>query len=266
MLQKIKIFILLITFTFLSVSFVFLYGGNSKVYASSSSSVTCGNLAPAVTYGYSSVVTDSTSNSGFGTNGTIGLQQWSNKLGWQGGQRIATLHMTTNGNISQPTLESYSCSVGGGNVTSIGIPSNTSTLEYIAYSIPYTNNFVAYVDAIPTSKPLSACGSSSGASYASCVSCLSKNSNNVYTDFGCVTATPSGFINFIYAFLLTIAVMIDLVIFIVSGYLIMTSNGDPDKINRGKSLFKNAIIGLILIIFAIVLLQLIGSIFGISQL
>lgn len=266
MLQKVKIFTLLITFTFLSVSFVFLYGGNLRVYASNGSTieVNCGNLSNAVIYFLSNshATTDPNSIPIVGSQKTLSvtvLKQNKSPFGtkasvyiWKAGLFGGGIH----------------CSPGPTTTNEVSSSENVrfpNGITKLYYYFP-TGNYLAIIYAPPTSKPLSACGSSSGSSYASCVSCLSKNSNNVYTDFGCVTATPAGFIKFIYAFLLTIAVMIDLVIFIVSGYLIMTSNGDPDKINRGKSLFKNAIIGLILIIFAIVLLQLIGSIFGISQL
>ncbi|MCL4392755.1 pilin, partial [Patescibacteria group bacterium] len=158
----------------------------------------------------------------------------------------------------------YQCSTGH---AGIPIPSGTAYLEYEGNTSKpngQAGTWIWYVDAIVQPKPIPACGSNSNTQ--SCLSCLSNNKNHVYTDFGCVNATPSGVIDFLYAFLLVIAFMIDLVIFIISGYLIMSSGGDPDKINRGKTLFKNAIIGLLVIIFAMVILNLIGHIFGISGL
>ncbi|MHB8362786.1 MAG: pilin [Patescibacteria group bacterium] len=103
-----------------------------------------------------------------------------------------------------------------------------------------------------------------------CITCLKHNNGNqsfqyIYTDFGCVNTTPSGLINFIYILAIVISSMLAFLTLLIGGFLIMTSSGDPDKINRGKTLVKNAIIGLIVIILAVVILGLIGSIFGITQ-
>jgi hypothetical protein len=58
--------------------------------------------------------------------------------------------------------------------------------------------------------------------------------------------------------------MIALAVIIFAGYLIMVSGGDPDQLNRGKSLLTKAIIGLLVIVFAYVMLTTIGTIFGIK--
>ncbi len=127
---------------------------------------------------------------------------------------------------------------------------------------PYSVSKACGVDSSNASNP------SSNASL--CVSCLRKNIGNqsfqyIYTDFGCVNTTPSGLINFIYVLAIVISSMLAFLTLLIGGFLIMTSSGDPDKVNRGKTLVRNAIIGLIVIILAVVILGLIGSIFNISQ-
>jgi hypothetical protein len=117
--------------------------------------------------------------------------------------------------------------------------------------------------------PINAC-MFNGQLNGSCYSCLLQNQGNnnfqyIYTDFGCVNSTPSGVVNFIYILAIVISSMLAFITLLIGGFLIMTSSGDPDKVNRGKTLVRNAIIGLIVIILAVVILGLIGSIFNISQ-
>lgn len=101
-----------------------------------------------------------------------------------------------------------------------------------------------------------------------CQTCVRKGINSgynyVYTDFGCINTSISGVINFVYRLFLVIAFMIALAVIIFAGYLIMVSGGDPDQLNRGKSLLTKAIIGLLVIVFAYVMLTTIGTIFGIK--
>ena len=258
MLQKIKRGLILGSFVLVVLTTTVSFGNGNRVYAGSTSSTTvsCGALWTAV----------------FNKSPRINGRQLTQYSGSLSGNppRLTTLTKNLAPGMSSGALPSCTNTNKANLIT---IPSGTQSLEY-SLSSKGSEHEIAIVYAITNSSsssgpysPTQACGGN-----LSCVSCLSRDINPsgsinyVYTDFGCIDATTSGVINFMYAFLLAIAVMIDLVIFIISGYLIMTSNGDPDKINRGKTLFKNAIIGLIVIIFAVVLLQLIGSIFGVSQL
>jgi Co/Zn/Cd efflux system component len=45
---------------------------------------------------------------------------------------------------------------------------------------------------------------------------------------------------------------------IFAGFQIITSTGDPEKLNRGKEILTSAIIGLVVIVFSVFLLKLIG--------
>ncbi len=122
-----------------------------------------------------------------------------------------------------------------------------------------------------------ACGQGSSAvgttSYNNCINCIQQNSAQdqsngvykyVYTDFGCVDTSTSGIIRFIYQLMVIIGAIISFISMLVGGYMFMTSGGDSDKVQKAKTVLTNAIIGLLVIIFAVVILGTIGTIFGIS--
>lgn len=182
------------------------------------------------------------------------------------------------------TTASYDTAVGINNSFSCS-PStfpSTVTSSNVVYTQPsvscsiksvcvYSINFYypAAAASSPTYDPVNAC-MFNGQLNGSCYSCLLQNQGNnnfqyIYTDFGCVNSTPSGVVNFIYILAIVISSMLAFITLLIGGFLIMTSSGDPDKVNRGKTLVRNAIIGLIVIILAVVILGLIGSIFNISQ-
>jgi hypothetical protein len=49
-----------------------------------------------------------------------------------------------------------------------------------------------------------------------------------------------------------------LIIMVIASYMIMTSAGDPRKLQAGKELLTSAISGLVLLVFAAYLLKFIG--------
>lgn len=51
---------------------------------------------------------------------------------------------------------------------------------------------------------------------------------------------------------------IALLLILVAGFQIMTSNGIPEKIQAGKELMTSAITGLLLLIFSVFILRFIG--------
>ena len=51
---------------------------------------------------------------------------------------------------------------------------------------------------------------------------------------------------------------IALILIITSGYQIMTSQGDPEKIKAGRERFISAVVGLLFLIFSLVILETIG--------
>lgn len=73
-----------------------------------------------------------------------------------------------------------------------------------------------------------------------------------------ISTDPVGFIKSIFSVLLSISGGIALILIIYSGYQIMLSQGNAEKVEGAKETLTSAIIGLLFIIFSLVLLQTIG--------
>lgn len=85
----------------------------------------------------------------------------------------------------------------------------------------------------------------------------------VNTAIGCIPITPSGFITKFLGLGTGIAGGIAFLLILFGGFQILTSAGNPEKLNGGRELVSAAISGLLLIIFSLFLLRLIGfSILG----
>lgn len=69
---------------------------------------------------------------------------------------------------------------------------------------------------------------------------------------------PVGFIKGIFSILLSIAGSIALILIIVSGYQIMFSQGDAEKLQGARETLTSAVVGLLFIIFSLAILQFIG--------
>ncbi|PIP74724.1 MAG: hypothetical protein COW87_02430, partial [Candidatus Levybacteria bacterium CG22_combo_CG10-13_8_21_14_all_35_11] len=69
---------------------------------------------------------------------------------------------------------------------------------------------------------------------------------------------PVGFVAKFYAIGLGLIGGVSLLYIIYGGYLILVSQGNPQKINDGKSYILYAIIGLLLAIFGYVFIQVIA--------
>ncbi|MBU0998110.1 pilin [Patescibacteria group bacterium] len=81
----------------------------------------------------------------------------------------------------------------------------------------------------------------------------------IYTAIGCipVSSTPE-FIAWILRWAIGIGGGIALMLIIVASFQIMTSSGNPEKVQAGKELLTSAIAGLIMLIFAVFILKVIG--------
>lgn len=80
----------------------------------------------------------------------------------------------------------------------------------------------------------------------------------VWTAIGCVHVTLDGFVGAILPFAIGIAGGIAFLLILFGALQIMTSAGNPEKLNAGRELVTSAIVGLLLIIFSVFILQLIG--------
>lgn len=81
--------------------------------------------------------------------------------------------------------------------------------------------------------------------------------NEVPTDLGCIPNNPIGFVAKFYGIGLGLIGGTALLFIIYGGYIILTSSGNPEALNRGKSYIFYAIIGLLLAIFGFVFVQVI---------
>ncbi len=81
--------------------------------------------------------------------------------------------------------------------------------------------------------------------------------NEVVTDLGCFPNDPIGFVQKFYPIGLSFIAGIALLTLILGGYTILTSRGDPQRVNNGKSYIFYAIVGLLLAIFGFVFIQVI---------
>lgn len=73
-----------------------------------------------------------------------------------------------------------------------------------------------------------------------------------------ISTDPTGFIKSLFGILLSLSGGIALILIIVSGYQLMTSQGNPEKVQAAKETLTSAIVGLLFIIFSMVILQIIG--------
>lgn len=86
----------------------------------------------------------------------------------------------------------------------------------------------------------------------------------IQTGAGDIPTDPTGFIKWLFGFILGLGGTIALLLIIFSGYKMMSSNGDPEKIKGAKETLTSAIVGLVFLIFSMVILQVItGTILGI---
>lgn len=82
--------------------------------------------------------------------------------------------------------------------------------------------------------------------------------NRVWTAIGCIETNPTGFIKTLLTFAIGVAGGIAFLLILLGGFQMMTSAGNPERLNAGRELVTSAITGLLLIIFSIFLLKVIG--------
>jgi hypothetical protein len=87
-----------------------------------------------------------------------------------------------------------------------------------------------------------------------CIPCETQ----VWTALGCIPTNPSLFIGKILGIGIGIGGGIAFLLILFGGFQMLTSAGNPEKLNAGKELVTSAIAGLLIIIFSIFILRLIG--------
>lgn len=80
----------------------------------------------------------------------------------------------------------------------------------------------------------------------------------IRTGLGCIPTDASQLVSWILRFSLGIGGGLALLLMSFAGIEIMTSQGDPEKLNEGKERFTSAIIGLAFVVMSVFLLRVIG--------
>ena len=80
----------------------------------------------------------------------------------------------------------------------------------------------------------------------------------VTTALGEISTTPPGFVKSVFGYLLSISGGVALIFIILSGYQLIFSHGDPEKVKEARDRLTSAIIGLLFVVFSMVILQVIG--------
>lgn len=102
------------------------------------------------------------------------------------------------------------------------------------------------------------CASSGG------IPCGTPDNPAVSTAIGCIHTNPAEFAKDILKFAIGIGGGLAFLMMILGAFQMLTSQGNPETLNAGKQRLTSAIIGLLIVIFAVLLLQIIG--FGILNL
>lgn len=81
----------------------------------------------------------------------------------------------------------------------------------------------------------------------------------ILTAIGCIHTSPAGFVKDFLTFVIGISGGLAFLMMLLGAFQMLTSAGNPDALNAGKDRLTNAIIGLLIVIFAVLLLQIIGA-------
>lgn len=83
--------------------------------------------------------------------------------------------------------------------------------------------------------------------------------DNIWTGLGCIpTGNTTNFIAWLLKFAIGIGGGIAFLLMLFGAFQLMTSSGDPERVQAGKQLITSALAGLLMIIFSVFLLELIG--------
>ena len=88
--------------------------------------------------------------------------------------------------------------------------------------------------------------------------CECQLNNGTWTTFGCISNTPQDFVTTILRLIISISGGIAFLILIKGALMVLTSQGNPEKIDEGKSQITSAIYGLLFLAFSTVILGIIG--------
>lgn len=93
-----------------------------------------------------------------------------------------------------------------------------------------------------------------------CEACVESDptGQSVWTAIGCISVSPQGFVQTLLTFAIGIAGGIAFLMILFGAYSCMVSAGNPEKLNGCKEIITSALMGLLLVVFSTVILQIIG--------
>lgn len=80
----------------------------------------------------------------------------------------------------------------------------------------------------------------------------------VWTALGCVHTDPTEFVAQLLGWVMGLGGGIAFLLIVWGGFQILTSSGNPEKLNDGKEIIVSALTGLLMIVFSVILLKIIG--------
>ncbi len=83
--------------------------------------------------------------------------------------------------------------------------------------------------------------------------------NEVATELGCLPDDPVGFVQKFYGWGLSLIGMVGILFLIYGGYHILTSGGNPERLQKGKEYIYYAIAGILLAVFGYVFVEFIAG-------
>ncbi len=81
--------------------------------------------------------------------------------------------------------------------------------------------------------------------------------DEIATDLGCVPSDPIAFVEKFYGIGLAFIGMVALLFIITGGYYVMTSRGNVEQLQTGKSFIFYALAGLVLAVFGFVFIEIV---------
>lgn len=82
--------------------------------------------------------------------------------------------------------------------------------------------------------------------------------NAISTAVGCIHTSPAALVKDVMTFVIGIGGGIAFLMMLLGAFQMLTSAGNPETLNAGKERLTSAVIGLLMVIFAVLLLQIIG--------
>ena len=96
-----------------------------------------------------------------------------------------------------------------------------------------------------------------------CRSCLydasgTEKSGSYYTVLGCLSTKPEEFVQSMLSIIFGVSGGLAFMSVLYGSAIVLTSSGNPEKIQSGKDLITNSIIGILIIVFSVFLLRVVG--------